>query len=950
MKYIKPLILISSLLIVYNMYGWQKQSINFEPSFYKGGTQNWQIKQASNGWMYFANNDGLLEFDGYTWSIYPMQNKSVKAIEIDNDIIYAGGNNVFGYYTENENAILEFHSLSTQLERWKGYIWNIFKYKENVFFIDDYNIYVFKKLEYEYTIKSSVKINCSLLYQDKIYLGNDDKISYLNLESKKIQNTEYTDLPKTSHSKQFKIIDLLIDNKDLIAATSHSGIFKETNKKLTPISFYSGNDFIAKNQIFCMAAKDTLFALGSVQNGLLLLNNKQPHTFDIINQDNILRNNTILSCFFDRNSNLWIGLDNGIAFIDLNTFISPLFNKESPIGTGYCSINYNGNIYLGTNQGLYILSKNNSTPELIREGTGQIISLKIIDNSLFSCGDNNILVIQGNKKYSINIKGVNAVYPVAGRKNILIAATYFGFKILKWEDGIWKYSHDIQGAINPNKGGFISPINNEYWQANPDDDFITQITFNNDFTSAKNTKYSLGKNKVVNNSTIIKIDDQIVICTEKGLLRYSSDNNSFVPYKELEELLDGSQVYQYLQVDDMNNIWYKVNGSLKVLPHSTYRVHPPKFYVGFESEMINGSENIAMIDSINAIVPTYKGFSLVNTEKLKNKRDQLYINIRELKVQQDSTTLRYGKSNDPISISYGRNNILISWGGLETSSQGKIQFKYKLEGLDNDWSIATENHTKEYTNLKEGSYKFIVKAVIDGQDISETLIDEISFIISPPWYRTNIAYLIYILVVGIVCYYLYKTIVRKKEKLFEKKRKKIEYQRLLLTEENRIKDKKIYEQKKNQLENDLQYKSYEMSGYLLNITRKNEILDKIKRESGSILKIIDTKGDTLLVRNKISDLIKDINRNVKDDDYFKVFKSNFDFVHKDFFKALENLYPQLTQKEKVLCAYIKLNLSSKEIAPLLNISVRGVEINRYNLRKKMNLDRNINLSEYLNNL
>jgi DNA-binding CsgD family transcriptional regulator len=65
---------------------------------------------------------------------------------------------------------------------------------------------------------------------------------------------------------------------------------------------------------------------------------------------------------------------------------------------------------------------------------------------------------------------------------------------------------------------------------------------------------------------------------------------------------------------------------------------------------------------------------------------------------------------------------------------------------------------------------------------------------------------------------------------------------------------------------------------------------------------------------------------------------------------LDEKFPGLTRNEKILCAYLKMNLSTKEIAPLQNISSRGVEVNRYRLRKKMNLGRDVNLSKYLNEL
>ena len=109
----------------------------------------------------------------------------------------------------------------------------------------------------------------------------------------------------------------------------------------------------------------------------------------------------------------------------------------------------------------------------------------------------------------------------------------------------------------------------------------------------------------------------------------------------------------------------------------------------------------------------------------------------------------------------------------------------------------------------------------------------------------------------------------------------------------------------------------------------------------------EDKLDLVALRRKIFRLLGQIDTNIEHDDDLQAFQTSFDSVHHDFFRQLEAAYPSLTPKEKLLCAYIKMNLLSKEIAPLLNISLRGVEISRYRLRKKLNLTEGENLIEFL---
>ena len=93
---------------------WQLPVYNYPFTAYNGGTQNWQICQQKNGWMYFANNYGLLEFDGNEWSLYGIWNSTViRSVEIAPDgSIYVGGSNEFGRFTSNTFGSLSYEPLS----------------------------------------------------------------------------------------------------------------------------------------------------------------------------------------------------------------------------------------------------------------------------------------------------------------------------------------------------------------------------------------------------------------------------------------------------------------------------------------------------------------------------------------------------------------------------------------------------------------------------------------------------------------------------------------------------------------------------------------------------------------------------------------------------------------------------------------------------------------------
>ena len=132
----------------------------------------------------------------------------------------------------------------------------------------------------------------------------------------------------------------------------------------------------------------------------------------------------------------------------------------------------------------------------------------------------------------------------------------------------------------------------------------------------------------------------------------------------------------------------------------------------------------------------------------------------------------------------------------------------------------------------------------------------------------------------------------------------------------------------------------------MQITYKNELLTQIRQK----LSKVSSKMIHLESKHQVDSLIKTLEKDIMGQDEWDKFEVHFDQVHEDFMKKLRNNYPELTPKDLRLCAYLRMNLSSKEIAPLLNISIRGVEISRYRLRKKLYLSRDANLTDFMMHL
>ena len=156
-------------------------------------------------------------------------------------------------------------------------------------------------------------------------------------------------------------------------------------------------------------------------------------------------------------------------------------------------------------------------------------------------------------------------------------------------------------------------------------------------------------------------------------------------------------------------------------------------------------------------------------------------------------------------------------------------------------------------------------------------------------------------------------------------------------------EQKIIQIKNGQLQNELAGKSRELANSAMNMVLKNELLQKIKHE---ILELKDTNGKKLS-SEQLKRIDKIITEAMSDEGDWNLFEKSFNEAHENFFKKLKAGHKDLVPNDLKLCAYLRMNMNSKEIASLLNISLRGVEIRRYRLRKKLNVSHEKNLTEFL---
>ena len=157
-------------------------------------------------------------------------------------------------------------------------------------------------------------------------------------------------------------------------------------------------------------------------------------------------------------------------------------------------------------------------------------------------------------------------------------------------------------------------------------------------------------------------------------------------------------------------------------------------------------------------------------------------------------------------------------------------------------------------------------------------------------------------------------------------------------------EKRLSREVQNKLTTELEAQEREISSYLLILSQKNELIRYLEKNISKLDSL-----NTQYRQKKIAEMLKKISQNNTSDMDWELFKAQFENLYPGFYQTIEEKHPNLTQNELKLCTFLKLNLSSKEIAGLIKISPKSVEVARVRLRKKLNLSHNITLKKYFTN-
>ncbi|MDX2245925.1 MAG: triple tyrosine motif-containing protein [Bacteroidia bacterium] len=903
-------------------------TISFSQTSQKALDNTWMIAQDDHSFMYFANNEGLILYDGSEWQTFTLPHKQIiRSVAIDSKgNIFTGAYGEFGYWTQDENSQLQYHSLSENVHYNLAHseeIWNIVVKEEYVLLQSFSTIY-----KYDYREVTVIKPPQGLTI---MFIHSVRGRDFLQVRGKGVfeilPDGGFRLLAGSEALAQMEVVAILpYQDSGLIIGTSLNGLFIWDNGLLQPWAIAANRLFFENQLNKGIQLSSGAYAFGTILNGVYILNPDGSLKWNL-NRKKGLQNNTVLSVLEDVQQNLWLGLDKGIDMIELNSPLIFFPDNDGFLGTVFASVLFEGQLYLGTNHGVYHRpwgDKSQKNFTFLPGSQGQVWELKVVDNQLF-CGHNEgtFRINRGKLEKVSSITGGWMMLRLPDHPDKLIQCTYTGLVIFaKDQQNTWRFSHRLPELRDPiqkilfDKEGFL-------WALNPYKG-LSRLKIDAQQSHIQTLRSFTKKDGLPSefDLDITQFGDQIVIRSDNQFFTFDYATQGLLPIDSImgQPLEPG----QYSLINGVNDEWFKV------YPRMAEFIKE-KEVKKVSVSLVSSFTNIIALDSQYYLLGLNSGYALY--KKNQPETGNYTTTIRPLITrvclvsEKDSgfcmSPLTF--TQPALQLKHNQNYLRFSFTYPDYSHSSR--FRYRLDGFNETLSEWGNEHFKEYSNLAPGSYTFRVQ-----NQWSENLAT-FSFSILPAWYETIWAQILWVIlsmatVVLLGQYQAYRLEQHRREKE-RLKQQELEHQ--------------LMEARNEKLQLEVLGKSQELANSTMSLVRKNEILLDMKRE----LKKIGAEFDQSLPYKYYRQILRLIDGNITNEYDWQVFETNFNQVHDQFFKRLKADYPELTPGDLQLAAFLRINLPSKEIAPLLNMSLRGIENKRYRLRKKMGLKPEDNLTELL---
>lgn len=909
---------------------------NFTSSDYKAGIQNIDFSQNRDMDIFVANNLGVLSFNGTRWDINAFRTgKKQRSVKFDEktERLYVGSQGEFGYF-ENDWVYVSLLDKIPDDARSFDEVWDVFIDNGSVYFCTFQGIYVFDGDGIN-VIGDANGLNRSFHSGGQLFTQTSNGQIFEIVDSSLKSNYQQNVIGEiVAGIVPYQQGHLLFYNSGKIEYSTLS----EVQSALPELSTELDSKYI--NHVMQLA--DSRLVISTQTAGLYLFDALNS-SFENITQEDGLQSNACLRAFQDYTGNLWVGLQNGMALVDINSPLRLITERMSLLGSGYEAYDTKEGRYFSTSNGIYFLPLGSTTSVFLEGTEGPAYSMQLIESKLYAGHHTGLFLLENGRAVKKgDTDGLWKIKQLKSNPELAIAGTYSGLHLFKvGEDNILEEVGIIRG-FNESSRFFEEDSQGRVWVGQ----FykgLYKLELSENLQEVAVTEISKNSSLPIKQHIILtKIDGELYLGTEQGVYTINQDSDEIRKAETFNDVIGNQWVY-LLEQDNQNNVHVYTEdqvGFFKQISLTNYQYVPSSLFQlreSFNNDLLHLSINVqggVLYNANEGFIhynPLQEDLVAINKEPIIN---------RVYSLAEDSILYKRGpfqsrpESIEPIVIREGTKVIEIVIESFRFKSINNREFRYFLEGFDNDYGDWSNSTFKEYSNLKEGKYNLYVQTLNQlGAVVTSAPLE---IVVQPPYFRSLTAKILYVVLISLLLYYGY----RFQRRYYKKKHKNLEAAK---KEELDQKQNELQELQEEKMKSELRHVNNLLAASTMNLVVKNEFMENIKEE----IKQVRKKGQVKETQEALRKIIKDIDTTLKVQEDWKQFEYHFDKVHGDFLSRLTSQYTDLTPGEQKLCAFLRLKMDTKQIANLMSISLRGVEVARYRLRKKLDLDSQQNLSKFI---
>lgn len=887
---------------------------NIDARDYLGDVQVWDLVSDSDGHVYAATGGGLSVWDGIRWSVYPTAGLPIfrcLAYDPQTGRIYAGADNEFGFFVRDAYGGYEYTRLhQNPRSEVPEIFWRIILHDGTGYFQTHEQIYRYDRQSGRIApVLTEGAVGYIHAVGDGIWFQDGSELCELRPDDTVV---------KTGIALSDRVLAVYPQEGEYILITERSGIFAWDQGTLRPVDRQL-NALLARVRLFAAGrTADGRYLLGSVMDGLYIVDDQWRVSRRFGTREGLLHT-TVLSVGETPAGDIWLGLDGGMARIEASGAGAVVTSRSQEIGSVYDVAEYEGTLYAGTNKGLFRYGED-GVFRLVEGTQGQVWRLIRADDVLVVCHDAGTFTLWRGALHRNDDCSVWQLLPWGERKNRWIGADFRGgFSIYEIHDGRLYPRKKVEGY-----GGVHSDMGidrfGSIWVQNRTGDPV-RIRLDADDRAAEVRTYAPGGPQEPLYRT--QLDNDVFFFRGHEVLGYDINRDSLVRSDYYTSMLGVVRDAPTALTQSGDRIFGIYADGVGMVGRQANRF--------FDYGRLNMPEGLNMIpsrarrvipiDSHTIAIGLQNGVFFFDTrmqdeEYRRPRTPQLERLLLHLRDTSEFLTVR--PLNEVYAVPQNYVAIEVRLSNLYTHGQ----VRYSVD--DGPWTTAPGVPAFRLNELQSGKHTLRIRNLDPVNSSQEPL--ELVFDVAYPWYlqlRFIGCMLLAAVGIGLIVRYLFKRGVERQR-------------RALLREQQRL-----FEQEKKEHDIELlRVELRERERKLINLTmmgiQRNTMLGELRRE-------VELFPDQEQRRR----VLRRIDSYMNDKENHELFEKYFNTIHDGFFTRLLQHHPGLTSNEMRICAYIKLNLSTKEIAAYMNISPSSVEIARHRLRRKMKLGSEVNLQHYV---